>query len=96
MDERMARAEKLAAMRERDGQGPRQMRMMEQLTELGSVLERLEERLQPALRSPGPTAALHAELPPAESSLAQFMQDATAHLQQLVMRAADLADRVDL
>lgn len=90
------RAEKLAYAREHEGQGARQSRMLEQLTELAGVLARLEERLQPALRPPGPAAALHGEPMPAESGLAQFMQDATAHMQQLVMRAADLADRVDL
>jgi len=95
MDASMEKARLLE--RERmNGQGPRQMRMTEQLTELGSVLERLEERLQPVLRAPGPSAALRGEPVPAESSVAQFMQDATAHVEQLVLRAAELADRVDL
>lgn len=97
MDEQMARAEKMRALQERDGLGARQERVQEALGQLGELIERLESRLQPVLRDPGPTAALQGsvlELP--ASPLGGFLRGVHSHTQELAGRVTDLLERVDL
>lgn len=92
------RAEKLHRLQqERGGLAMRQEVLQAQLAELGGLIERLEMTLQPVLRDPGPTAALHGMTPEMpESPLGGFLRGATSHVQDLTARVQDLLDRVDL
>jgi hypothetical protein len=92
--------QKMRAERQQSGQtlAARQERLAGDLSKLGVLIEQLEQVLQPVLRDPEPTQALHAT--PAGfgtvSPLGTFLDGAAGHASELADRVAELMARVDL
>jgi len=111
MDEDMARAEKMHALRqmemdrrdlERDGRdnlGQRQEALARALAMLQDNLENLEQVLQPVLIDPQPTPdRMGPDRDPSVplSPLSGFLRNTAGHAGELARRVTELANRVDL